>query len=281
MTAEPELLPVRTRYTLMGDGTVATERTVRCPRRRAAVLLDGCLSCEHQAAHPGDDDRKDGVILCRGARPERPLEWPDRPAVAEARRDMSPSDAGSLRRRPELVLVHRVMSTEVICVAEDVSTDSLMALLLNRDISGAPVVDERGRLKGVVSKTDLVRDRYDQLGVEEIDDAGLANNRILDAELGLRLSHPSTTSVGELMTPVPQAISETGSVARAAALMAHQGIHRLPVVSRDQAVVGILTAHDVLRWVAQGSRYALPSRGRRSYPNEPRSELAPQWSESH
>jgi len=283
MNVEAERRAIRSRHTLMGNGRVATERTVRCPRRGATVLLDGCLACEHLASEVDGDAVLDREILCRGARPERPLEWPDMPAALQPYpRTGDRGGPPAPRRRPEDVLVHRVMSTEVICVSEDVSADALMALLLDRDISGVPVVTEQGRLKGVISKTDLVRDRYERLGVEEVQNPNVAAiNNVLEADLGLHVAVPAVATVSDLMTPVPQAVSESSSVAQAAALMVYEGIHRLPVVARDGTVVGIIAPHDVMRWVAEGSCYVVPPRARRPYPEERQSSAAVVSAPSH
>jgi CBS domain-containing protein len=47
-------------------------------------------------------------------------------------------------------------------------------------------------------------------------------------------------------------------VARAAAIMVTQGIHRVLVVSDDGKLSGIVTGSDIMRWVAQRAR-RLPS----------------------
>jgi CBS domain-containing protein len=52
------------------------------------------------------------------------------------------------------------------------------------------------------------------------------------------------------MRRVALAVRETASLAAAASLMAAHGAERLPVVSDDGAVVGVLTAADVVAWLA-------------------------------
>ncbi len=49
-----------------------------------------------------------------------------------------------------------VMTTEVITVAPDTAVQALAALLSEKGISGAPVVDAAGRLVGIVSEGDLL-----------------------------------------------------------------------------------------------------------------------------
>src|SRR4029079_18434500 len=54
--------------------------------------------------------------------------------------------------------VSAIMTTDVICVQPDVSIESVTRLLLERGISGVPVVDADGVPVGLVSKTDLLRE---------------------------------------------------------------------------------------------------------------------------
>ncbi len=122
----------------------------------------------------------------------------------------------------ERTCVGAVMSGDVICVTADLGADELAALLVDRGFSGAPVVDGEGRPIGVVSKTDLVRE------------AGA----------------PACATVGDLMTPLAFTLPEHAPLARAVALMAEERVHRLPIVSDDGRVVGVLTAFDVVRWLA-------------------------------
>ncbi len=50
----------------------------------------------------------------------------------------------------------------------------------------------------------------------------------------------------------------SATLSRAAALMAFEGIHRVPVVSTDGRVVGIVSSLDVARWLARNDGYIAP-----------------------
>jgi len=126
------------------------------------------------------------------------------------------------------VRVSAVMSRDVVCVREGVSLYVLTALFLERGISGAPVVDAEGFPLGVVSKTDLVRNTYE---------GGLG------------------TMVSDIMTPLTFKLREHAALSQAAALMAYEGVHRVPVVSDEGRVVGILSSIDVMRWLALDGGY--------------------------
>lgn len=54
-------------------------------------------------------------------------------------------------------------------------------------------------------------------------------------------------------------LAETVSLSRAAALMAYEQVHRLPVVSTERRVVGVISALDVAGWLARNDGYVVPS----------------------
>jgi CBS domain-containing protein len=122
------------------------------------------------------------------------------------------------------------MSLNVHCVTEDVTLTKLASCLIHGGMSGVPVVDERGKPVGIVSKTDLLRH-----GVTP----------------GARVKN--------IMTPLSFTVHEDQSVSKAAALMAYEGIHRLPVVDDEGTVVGLLSSLDILHWLACKTGNTIPA----------------------
>ena len=53
--------------------------------------------------------------------------------------------------------VKDLMNPDIMTVADEMTTDELARYLIEREISGAPVVDSQGHLIGVVSMTDIGR----------------------------------------------------------------------------------------------------------------------------
>lgn len=152
--------------------------------------------------------------------------------------------------------VTAVMSRRVITVSRDLTLGAALELLLDRGISGVPVVDERGRPIGMLSKTDLLRERDERgrpatLSATSPDEEGFLPP---DWEQGFHVVGPEVT-VGEVMTPLAMSLPATASVAQAAALMAYEGVHRAPVVDEEGKMAGIVTPLDVLRWLGQASGY--------------------------
>lgn len=241
--ALPErLLDIRSLHVVSGGGETADFRSVRCPALERAVPLEQCLSCpECGGPSPAPAGRADRVA-CRSARAGDPGAAP------------APGDRGLADRTP----VWAVMTTRVVAVRPDVSLDALADLLLERGIGGAPVVDEEGRPQGVVSKTDLVRRRLVTGDTGEAVTPGWHPSRghfRIEAERGFHVETLPGALVAEVMTPTVHTLSEDAPLAQAAALMAFEGVHRVPVVSRDGRVAGIVTTLDVLRWMAEQEGY--------------------------
>jgi predicted transcriptional regulator len=126
-----------------------------------------------------------------------------------------------------------VMTKTVRTVTPDLPVDELSRVFLEESISGAPVVDPDGRPIGMVSKTDLIRARC------------------------------SGALVDDIMTAQAIALPEDATVTQAAAVMACERIHRVLVVSNEGRIVGVVSALDVLRWMAfaDGFIVARPAKG--------------------
>lgn len=152
------------------------------------------------------------------------------------------SDAPSVAKNRLEVPIHNVMSRDVAYVFGDVGIDTLEELLLEQDLSGVPVVDREQRLIGYAAMTDILREHHDRG-----DAAPLAE----PVHWGFH-TEPAPKTVAEVMTPVAFELQEHCPVSVAVELMTSREVHRVPVVSGDGVLVGIISADDILRLVAHG-----------------------------
>jgi CBS domain-containing protein len=125
-----------------------------------------------------------------------------------------------------------VIGTDTTCVRGDVTIDEVTSLFVESRLRAVSVVDESRRLLGIVSKTDLLREN------------GNAKTR--------------KRAVATIMTPVVHGLPEDAPVAYAISLMAFEDLHEVPVVDLNSRVIGMITATDALRWVAQALGYLVP-----------------------
>jgi CBS domain-containing protein len=138
--------------------------------------------------------------------------------------------------------ISQIMTSEVTAVTPDTPLKDVAAVLIERRISGVPVV-EGERLLGIVSETDIVRK------------AGSAQTPASLLERLLRpdsSNRPSVARVAaDVMTSPAVTIDAWRPVAAAAALMTDQRINRLPV-TEDGRLVGIVTRSDLVRAFTRG-----------------------------
>lgn len=251
-----ELPEVRTLHIAFGDGRRVDRRTVHCPADHSSVELAKCMACADHGGLTEEPAAHVQRVACRSAASRR------RTARAPARRKHG-ADGGQAR-------LSQLMTLDVLAVRPDVSLEAFADLLLERGISGAPVVDEEGRPIGVVSKTDVLGQRLLAGDTEEAMGPGRQVSRgqyRVEVGPGFHAEVMPRTSVADAMTHGTVSLPEDAPVAEAALLLASRGVHRVPVVSGDGRVSGIVTSTDIVRWVAEQAgrlpaRKPAPHRGR-------------------
>lgn len=135
--------------------------------------------------------------------------------------------------------VKDVMTTGVAAVTPETPVKEVARLLVDRRISGVPVVDAEGVVLGVVSEGDFL--------LKEA--RGGTGHRTFWSRVRGREPHPDielATAAGDLMTAPAITIDAGQTLHAAAALMARRKVNRLPVVDAGR-LVGIVTRADVVR----------------------------------
>jgi CBS domain-containing protein len=132
--------------------------------------------------------------------------------------------------------VKDVMSTHVIAARPDAPYKELAALLHDQRVSAFPVVDDEGKVVGIVSESDL-------LAKEAF--AGTVPRTVTGLRTRLR-ARVNALTAGDLMTRPAVTIGPAEPVTRAARLMYDRRVKRLPVVDEAGKLVGIVARSDVL-----------------------------------
>ena len=137
------------------------------------------------------------------------------------------------------MLIKDWMTTPVVSVGPEESMMKASKILKDNTIRRLPVVDESGKLIGIVSDTD-------------IKEAGPSKATTLDVhELYYLLSE---IKVKEIMSSGPMALKPEDSVEKAAVFMHGRRLGGLPIVDDDNVVVGMLTEMDIFRVLQQITR---------------------------
>lgn len=135
--------------------------------------------------------------------------------------------------------VKDVMNKDVVVVSPRMPLKEVARVLVNRHFSGVPVVDDDGKVLGVVSEGDILAKERAPGGATSI------FRRALEIETSS--AKHDARDAGEAMTAPAVTIGPLRSVAEAAALMLDRRVNRLPVVDADGKLLGIVTRADLVR----------------------------------
>jgi CBS domain-containing protein len=139
-----------------------------------------------------------------------------------------------------------VMTTEVVRAAYGTPFKEVARLLADHRISGLPVVDEDGKVIGVISETDLLaRQAATPEPYEPRRRFAFLSGLTRGARQRAAKAHARTA--GHLMTAPPVVAHADDSIVEAARTMAQHQVERLPVLDEADRLVGIVTRRDLLQ----------------------------------
>lgn len=150
-----------------------------------------------------------------------------------------------------------VMTANIATVSPDTSVEEIAALMLSRNISGVPVVDERNAVLGIVTEGDLILHR--NVGEEPIHHTSwwlrLLGDSKADAANYIK-THGSRAA--EVMSKNVISVSDETPVGDIARILVEHRIKRVPVV-RDGVLVGIVSRVNLLRGLASRDTQDAPT----------------------
>jgi CBS domain-containing protein/nucleotide-binding universal stress UspA family protein len=146
-------------------------------------------------------------------------------------------------------LARDIMSRDVVTVFDDTPVAEAARLFHERRISGAPVVDRKNRLVGVVSTFDIVSNEL-KVGHEVVSELDYYTRPLAGSErelsrLGLHVEDYTDSLVRDIMTPVAISAPLDATVDELADIMGTNRIHRL-LITEDERLVGVVSALDLV-----------------------------------
>jgi CBS domain-containing protein len=126
------------------------------------------------------------------------------------------------------------MSTDLITVSLDTTLPEVHQIMVSEEIRRLPVVDENGRLIGIVTLGDV-------RGAQPSPATSLSI-----WEMNYLLS---SLDVQKIMTPDPITVTPDQTVGEAARIMLENRISGLPVIETGGRLVGIITESDIFSMV--------------------------------
>jgi CBS domain-containing protein len=137
-----------------------------------------------------------------------------------------------------------IMVQEPVCVEPSTNIRQLARVFQENDISGAPVIDDQGRIIGIVSKSDLIRRcsegsidippayLFEAMGEQTGEDEGISPEPMVCVE--------------DFMTVDPVTVTQETPAGVIARLMFEGRFHRVVVVDDSRFPVGMITSLDLL-----------------------------------
>lgn len=146
------------------------------------------------------------------------------------------------KRIMTIVKVTDIMSSPVHTIQKSMDLVRTAKLLAERRVSGAPVVDDHGKVVGMVSEKDfLVR-----MGAGQGSSFMMIVATCLESK-GCVAAPLRKLTAGDIMISPAITAREDISAAKAAALLMERGINRLPIIDSNGYPLGIVTRSDLVR----------------------------------
>ena len=141
--------------------------------------------------------------------------------------------------------VQEVMTTDVATTSPDVLLKDAAVELVQRKISGMPVVDDDLHVLGILSETDILAKE----GTEHKNGGFL--QWLVDPGDPWVAARFDAVTVGDAMSTPARTITAGRHVAEAATIMLDEDVNRLPVVDADGKLIGLVSRGDLVRAFAR------------------------------
>ena len=148
-----------------------------------------------------------------------------------------------------------IMTKDILKVQEDWSIQRLIEIFSENSISGAPVISQEGKLVGVVSLTDIIRNNV----ISEKDPQSYEPHEYYLHALeqqyargeitSLQIKTEPTLSIYDIMTPTIFKVNEDATAQQVADTLLTNCIHRV-FITHEEKVVGIISTVDMLKIVS-------------------------------
>ena len=139
-----------------------------------------------------------------------------------------------------------IMNSEVITITEESTVKELARILAIHQISGVPVINDKGKLVGVVTESDLIyqtKKVHIPTVITILDSVFYLEN---PDKMGDEMKKMAGTKVKDILTSSPVTVTEDTPLDEIATIMAEKNMHTLPVVNKG-GLVGVIGKKDIIR----------------------------------
>lgn len=145
-----------------------------------------------------------------------------------------------------MLKVKDIMTKEVITISPEANIAKAVEILLGHHINGLPVVDDNGKLLGIICQSDLViqQKKMSLPSLFALLDGFIPFKSLKHLEK--EIQKIAATTVEQAMTKKPVTIGPDAGIDEVAELMVVKGFHTLPVLENG-ILIGIIGKEDILK----------------------------------
>ena len=149
--------------------------------------------------------------------------------------------------------VKEIMTKEVVSIKPEENAKEALAFLFKMRISGLPVIDVQGRLVGMFTEKDILR----QILPSYLEKVGRFVYEENPKSIKKKFQDLVNLSISQLMRKDVITIDSDTSLCEVARVMLTQKIRRIPVLDKEKKVVGIVSREDVVRAYAREAEWQI------------------------
>lgn len=144
------------------------------------------------------------------------------------------------------MIAENIMISDVITVSPEDKIEKIAKILVETGISGLPVVDQENKVVGIITEGDLV---YQQ---KKLNTPLYLNFLDILVPIGQdeflkELKKIAAFKVEDLMTKDVITVDRKASISDISTLMVENKINRVPVIDKEQRLIGIITRYDIIK----------------------------------
>ena len=142
--------------------------------------------------------------------------------------------------------VKEIMTQEMLSLKPEDNAQDALNLLFKKEISGLPVIDAEGRLVGMFTEKEILK----QILPSYIERVGRFVYEEDPKYIKKKLQDLTSAAVSQLMRKEVVTVDEDTNLMEVARIMLTQKIRRIPVLAKDAKVIGIVSRGDVVKALA-------------------------------
>ena len=136
---------------------------------------------------------------------------------------------------------NEIMNRNVITVNQEMTVDEVVKILLDNRISGVPVLDEAGKVIGIVSETDLI---YREKNLHTPSFISILQGIVFlesTKDLEYQVKKMAAYKVKDVMTKNVITVSGEAELNSVVDIIIDQKVNRVPVIDHEGKLIGIIT----------------------------------------